>query len=58
MYKVSYYLNNSSRVAFKWFQSFTDAVDFSIKQPRESILEIKLYDNEASNIKDNTNING
>jgi hypothetical protein len=55
MYKVSYYLGGGSQVAFKWFDTFAEATDFSIKQPRESILEIKQYDSKVSYTTNNTN---
>ena len=43
MYKVSYYSGNGAIIAFKWFNTLSEATDFSIKCPRESVLEIKLY---------------
>jgi hypothetical protein len=55
MYKVSYYIGGGSQVAFKWFNTFTEATDFSIKQPRESIIEIKQYDSKVSYTTNNTN---
>lgn len=58
MYKVSFYLGGGSQVAFKWFHTFAEATDFSIKQPRESIIEIKHYDNKASDIQNKSNIDG
>jgi hypothetical protein len=45
MYKVVYYLGGSSQVGFKWFKTFSEAVEFSNKQDKESILEIKQYSN-------------
>jgi len=50
MYRVSYYINNSNAVAFKEFDNFKEAMDFSIKQPNETILEIKQYA-ETTNIQ-------
>ena len=41
MYRVTYYFNNSNAVASKEFQSLKEATDFSIKQPINSIIEIK-----------------
>jgi hypothetical protein len=43
MYKVSYYTGAGAAVEFKWFNTLSEATDFSIKCPRESVLEIKLY---------------
>jgi hypothetical protein len=57
MYRVSYYPNNSNAVAFKEFDDFKEATEFSIKQPINSILEIKHYDAKASNIQDEPNLN-
>ena len=47
MYRVAYYINGSVSVAFKEFATLADAIDFSNKQPINSILEIKLYDDKA-----------
>lgn len=57
MYRVSYYLNNSSAVAFKEFETFTEATAFAIKQPLNSIIEIKLYDTKTNNIQNEPNLN-
>lgn len=43
MYKVTYYIGGGSMVGFKWFKTLGEATDFAITQPRESIMEIKLY---------------
>ncbi len=43
MYKVSYYIGGGSTLAFKWFETLSEATDFAISQTRESVLEIKLY---------------
>jgi len=51
MYRVSYYMNGSTGVSFREFATLSEAVDFSNKQPINSVLEIKLYDNEARNIQ-------
>jgi hypothetical protein len=48
MYKVVYYLGGSSQVGFKWFKTFLEAVEFSNKQSKESILEIKQYPNNET----------
>ena len=47
MYKVSYYSGNGSIVAFKWFNTLSEATEFSISCPRESVLEIKLYTDQT-----------
>ena len=46
MYKVSYYFGQgSSMVHFKWFETFSEATQWSNKQPIDSIIEIKYYEN-------------
>ena len=52
MYKVVFLLEDY--VLSKWFKKFEDAAIFAIKQPSESILEIKLYDNQTNHIQDRT----
>jgi hypothetical protein len=44
-------MNGSTGVSFKEFDTLANAVDFSNKQPINSVLEIKLYDNEARNLQ-------
>lgn len=51
MYKVYYYQTGSSHVSSKAFDSFREAMEFSMNLPRESVLEIKKYDNETNNTK-------
>jgi hypothetical protein len=51
MYRVTYYFNNSNAVASKEFESFQEATEFSIKQPINSIIEVKHYDTKTSNIQ-------
>ena len=34
-------------ISFKWFNTLGEATDFAISQPRESIMEIKLYKEEV-----------
>jgi hypothetical protein len=46
MYKVVYYLNGTSHVGFKWFKTFSEAVNFAGTQEKESVLEIKQYLND------------
>ena len=55
MYRVTYYFNNSNAVASKEFQSLQEATEFSIKQPINSIIEIKHYDTKISNIQNKPN---
>jgi hypothetical protein len=55
MYRVSYYMNGSSAVAFKEYETFKEAVDFSIKQPINSIIEIKHYDIKTNHIQNQSN---
>ena len=57
MYRVTYYFNNSNDVASKEFQSFKEATDFSIKQPINSIIEIKYYDDKTNNIQNKPDFN-
>jgi hypothetical protein len=51
MYRVTYYFNNSNAVASKEFENFQEATEFSIKQPINSIIEVKHYDTKISNIQ-------
>jgi len=46
MYKVTYYVGNGSMVGTKWFPNLSEATQFSIDQPLESIIEIKLVKEE------------
>jgi hypothetical protein len=57
MYRVTYYLNNSNAVASKEFEDFREATEFSIKQPINSIIEVKKYDTKINNIQDESNLN-
>jgi hypothetical protein len=45
MYKVYYYLNNSTVVSVKEFETLRESTDFAISLPINSVLEIKYYDN-------------
>jgi hypothetical protein len=56
MYRVTYYFNNSNAVASKEFESFKEATEFSIKQPINSIIEVKHYDIKTSNIQNKPNL--
>lgn len=42
MYRVTYYLA-STAVRFKKFETFSEATQFCLKQPPESIIEVKYY---------------
>ena len=52
MYKVTYLLEDY--VLTKEFEKFDYAALFSIKQPVDSILEIKYYDNNQQRKPDRT----
>jgi hypothetical protein len=47
MYKVTYYITGGTMVGFKWFETLSEATAFAISQPRESIMEIKLYQEQT-----------
>jgi hypothetical protein len=51
MYKVMYYLA-STAVRFKSFETLREATEFANKQPLESVIEIKYYD-ETNKSSDN-----
>jgi hypothetical protein len=57
MYRVTYYLNNSNAVASKEFENFKEATEFSIKQPLNSIIEVKKYDTKINNIQNKSDLN-
>ena len=57
MYRVTYYFNNSNAVASKEFEDFTEATEFSITQPINSIIEIKLYDTKINNFQNEPDFN-
>jgi hypothetical protein len=44
MYKVSYHITGSTQLLFKWFKNLTEATEFTNKQPIDSVIEIKYYD--------------
>lgn len=50
MYRVSYYMTGNT-VAFREFETFSEAIEFSNKQPTDSVIEIKQYDNKTNNIQ-------
>ena len=45
-------MSGSATVAVREFPSLKDATEFANKQPIESVLEIKHYDNKTSNVQD------
>ena len=55
MYKVAYYIGNTPMVGFKSFDTFKEATDFSIKQPKDSVIEIKHYDDKTNNFQNKSN---
>ena len=52
MYKVYFYINNTQMVSSRVFPDLKEATDFSNKQPINSVIEIKYYDNKTNNIQD------
>lgn len=46
-YKVSYYMGSGMKVAFKWFDTFNEASQFSLKVPTGDVIEIKWYQDES-----------
>ena len=42
MYRVSYYISGSKVIAHQEFDNLALAVNFSVNQPINSVLEIKL----------------
>lgn len=55
MYKVTYYMTGSQMVSSRSFPTFAEAVDYANKQPIESVIEIKKYDDTVNNIQDKPN---
>ena len=51
MYKVAYCIGGSQMVGFKMFKTFEEATNFSIKQPKDSVIEIKHYDDKTNNVQ-------
>ena len=45
-------MTGGSQVSTRSFSTFSEAMQFAIKQPRESVIEIKLYPDE-NNKKEN-----
>ena len=52
MYKVTYYMTGGTQVATRSFATFSEATQFAISQPKDSVVEIKLYPDE-NNKKEN-----
>jgi hypothetical protein len=48
MYKVSYYLA-STALRFKAFDTLHEATIFANKQPMDSVIEIKYYEDSSNN---------
>ncbi len=46
VYKVSYYMTGQT-VAFKWFNTFSEATRFAMKVRTGDVIEIKWYKNES-----------
>ncbi len=46
-YKVSYYTTAGNDVAFKWFKTFSEASEFSLKVRTGDVIEVKWYPNES-----------
>lgn len=46
-YKVTYYMTGQT-VAFKWFDTFSEATEFSVYHVNSGdVIEIKRYENES-----------
>lgn len=54
MYKVTYYMTGGTKVSFREFPDFTEACEFARNQPRESVIEIKLYPDNQTKKEDRT----
>ena len=48
MYKVKYYIQ-STAIRFKSFETLSEALQWSNKQPIDSIIEIKQYESSNNN---------
>ena len=51
-------MTGSTRLSISWFDTLAEATEFSIKLPPYSVLEVKKYDNKASDTKNNSNADG
>jgi hypothetical protein len=52
MYRVDFYINGSTAVVAREFPDLKEATEFANKQPINSVLEIKQYDDKTSNLQD------
>lgn len=51
MYRITFYKDESrTTVDFKEFDSLESSFEFIHEQPKDSIIEIKYYDNQTRNI--------
>jgi hypothetical protein len=48
-------MTGSNMASFRSFETLTEATEFAINQPRESVIEIKHYDNQTSNTPNHPN---
>jgi hypothetical protein len=48
-------MTGSQMVSSRSFPTFAEAVDYANKQPIESVIEIKKYDDTVNNIQDKPN---
>lgn len=55
MYKVTYYVTGGNMVSSRSFNTLAEATDFAIRQPRESVIEIKHYDDKTTNVQNESN---
>ena len=55
MYRITFILEKSSSIAFKEYETFKEAVEFAIKQPENSIIEIKHYDTQTNYVQNESN---
>jgi hypothetical protein len=55
MYKVTYYITGGSMVSSRSFETLSEATNFAIHQPIESVIEIKKYEDTTNNIQNKSN---
>ena len=55
MYRVTYYMTGGNMVSSRDFATFAEAVAFANKQTINSVIEIKHYGTETSNIQNKPN---
>jgi hypothetical protein len=46
-YCVSYYFGTGNMVSYKWFDTFSEASQFSLTIKSGDVIEIKWYSNES-----------